>query len=123
MNASEILTSETGLTLAASLFTAAWTFFKGQEWFRNNKNERVRKALDALEAGVEKTYDSYVLALKEANLDGKLTAAERKRARELAREAAIMFGTTQGIDVARELGREYLDLWIERLVRKTKPAS
>lgn len=123
MSASEILTSETGLTLAASLFTTAWTFFKGQEWFRNSKNERVRKALEALEAGVEKTYDCYVSALKEASEDGKLTVAERRRARELARDAAIEFGRTQGIDVARELGGEYLDLWIERIVRKTKSTS
>lgn len=122
MTTSELLTSEPGLTLAASLFTAAWAFFKGQEWVRNSKDDRLRKALDALEAGVQKSYDTYVRALKEASEDGKLTVSERKRARDLAREAAIEFGATQGIDVARELGREYLDLWIERIVRKTRSA-
>ena len=34
--------------------------------------------------------------------------------------ASIRFGETQGVDVLRELGAEYIDLWIAKLVKGLK---
>jgi hypothetical protein len=49
-----------------------------------------------------------------------LTQAQRKHARALAQNAAIRIGRAQGINVVRELGREFLPVWISRMVRELK---
>jgi hypothetical protein len=117
------LITEPGLTFLAVVFGAAWTFFKSSDWHQRIRERRFADAVTALEAGVERTYQVYVRAIKESSEDGKLTPEERRRARELAREAAIAFGRTQGINVIREIGHDYVDLWIARIVRKLKSAA
>jgi hypothetical protein len=62
----------------------------------------------------------YVKTIKESREDGKLTEEEARCARQRAQEAAIEFGRTQGIDVLRELGTEYIDLAIAKLVKQLK---
>lgn len=114
------IVSEPGLTLLGAVFGSAWTFFKTQDWYQRAKQRRYAQAITALEAGVDQTYQTYVRAIKEASEDGKLSPAERRRAREMARDAAISFGQTQGVDVLSEVGRDYIDLWINRLVQKMK---
>ncbi len=57
---------------------------------------------------------------KKARADGQLTEEEMRHAHRLARERAIQFGRTWGLDVLRELGEGYLDLWIAKLVKKLK---
>ena len=46
-----------------------------------------------------------------------------REARRRARDASIEFGRTQGIDVLRELGGEYIDLWIAKLVKRLKQGA
>ena len=46
----------------------------------------------------------------------------RWRARELARDAAIAFGRTRGVDVVGSIGHDYIDLWITKLVKQRKVA-
>ena len=123
MQLKEFLGSEPGLTMLGCALGAIWTFFRGQSWYQRARGRRYQKALTALEAGVEQTYDVYVRAIKEAREDGTLTDDERRRARRLARDAAEEFGETQGVDVVRELGEDYLDLWMTRIVNKLKPAA
>lgn len=120
MSLGNVLESEAGLTVVSTVLGALWTFFKSREWYTDSRKQRYAKALDALEAGVDQTYRTYVASIKEASDDGKLTEKERKRARELAREAAVEFGETQGVDVLRELGEGYIDVWISKLVKKLK---
>jgi vacuolar-type H+-ATPase subunit E/Vma4 len=86
------------------------------------RRRRFQAAIQALEAGVEETYRTYVQALKESRADGRLTPEECRRARERARERAIEIARAQGLNLLRELGPEYLDLWIARLVKKLKNA-
>lgn len=107
-------------TTALGALGALWTAFRSSDWLSRMKNERFRKALEALEAGVEQTYRTYVRALKAGREDGKLTDEERRQARALARETAMAFGRTQGIDVLEALGRDYVDLWIAKLVKNFK---
>jgi N-glycosylase/DNA lyase len=120
MSFTEFLTSEPVITLAATGVAAFWTAMKSSEWWQRSRSRRYHRAIEALEAGVDKTYRSYVKAIKEARADGKLTDAERQRARQIARETAITYGRNEGIDVIREVGDDYLDLWLSRLVRKAK---
>ena len=50
------------------------------------------------------------------------SAEQIAKARRRAREAAVEFGKTQGVDIFRELGANYIDLWIGKIVRRLKAA-
>jgi len=116
----DVLNSEQGLTMVAAVVGAFWTFFRSTDLYTRARGRRYFRAIEALEAGVEQTYRTYVRALKEAREDGALTEDEQRNARALARQAAVEFGERHGVDVLRELGSEYIDLWIARLVKKLK---
>lgn len=120
MSVEAVLSSEPALALLGTVLGGLWTFFKSSEWYGRTQRRRFNKALKALEAAVEQTYRTYVRAIKEAREDGRLTEEEMRHARSIARHTAIEFGRTQRIDVLRELGEEYLDLWIAKLVKKLK---
>ena len=75
-------------------------------------------ALQALEAAVDATYREYVRMLKENRESGKLTEQEEKEARRRAREKGECVSRDTYEDLVRTLGCLYLDLWINRLVRK-----
>lgn len=120
MSLADVISSESGLTLVGAVVGAMWAAFKSSDWYENARSRRYAKAVEALEAGVEQTYRTYVQAIKAAREDGKLTDEEKRQARELAREAAIEFGRTRGVDVLREVGAEYVDVWIAKLVQRLK---
>jgi len=106
--------------LVATIVAAAWTFFKSRDLYQRMKQEKYFAAVQAPEAGVEKTYRVYVEALKEAKADGKLTPEEKATARQKALAYAQEFGRTRGIDVIEELGREYIPVLISKIVRLLK---
>lgn len=120
MDITDVLHTDQGLTFIGAVLTGLWTLFKTTEWVAQARNRRYYRAVEALEAAVEETYRTYVQAIKAASADGKLSADERRHARELARERAIEFGRTVGVDVLRELGAHYIDLWISRLINRAK---
>jgi hypothetical protein len=120
MTLEHLLQSDTALTLVGGVLGLVWTAFRSSDLVRNARGQRYDKALQALEAGVEQTYRTYVQAVKTAKEDGKLTPEEASEARQRARDAAIEFGRTQGIDVLNELGTAYVDLWIAKLVKRLK---
>jgi hypothetical protein len=117
---STLFETEAGLTIVGAAIGAAWTAFKGIDWFAQRRHVRHTIALMAIEAGVERSFQTYVKAIKAARRDGKLTPEERKHARALAQNAAIRIGRAQGVNVSRELGREFLAVWISRMVRELK---
>lgn len=122
MSIVEILQSEATLTAGVSILGAFWTLFKSSDWLQARKRRRLREALKALEAAVEATYREYVRALKEKNPKGSLTAEEQDAARQYARERAIVIARSRGIDLVKELGADFIDLWTGRIVRKLKNA-
>lgn len=122
MTLGTMLQSDTVLTLVGGVLGLAWTAFRSSDWARNAKNQRFDKAIQALEAGVEQTYRTYVQAVKSAKEDGKLTEDEAREARQRARDAAIAFGRSQGVNVLEEVGADYVDLWIAKLVKRLKTA-
>ncbi len=115
------LTSEVALAVTATVVGGVWAAVKTSSWFERLRRRRVEQALLALEAAVEEVYREYVQALKEAG-SGTLTPEEQQQARAYARRRALEIGRAQGIDLLRELGADYLDLWISRLVKKLKAA-
>lgn len=120
MNNLTHIISEPALTSLGAILGGLWTFFKASDFFQRAKAQRFAEAITALEAGVQQTYDVYVRAVKESSADGKLSSEERRRARELARDAAIAFGRTKGIDVLTAIGHDYIDVWITKLVNQRK---
>jgi hypothetical protein len=108
------------VALVGTVVAGAWTFFKSRDLYQEMKEQKYSAAMDALEAGVEKTYRVYVEALKRAKADGKLTPEEKAAARQKAIAYAQEFGRTRGIDVIDELGREYIAVLIGKIVRALK---
>lgn len=120
MTLGTILGSEAGFTLVTAVLGSIWTVLKSGEWVEQARGRRYAKAVEALEAGVELTYRTYVREIKQSRTDGRLTNEEMREARRHARNAAVEFGRTQGLDVMRELGVQYVDLAISKLVKKLK---
>jgi hypothetical protein len=120
MSVVENFSSGLGLTLVTAILGSVWTAFRSSEFYSRARNERYGAALEALEAGVELTYRTYVRSIKESREDGKLTQEEMRLARRRAREAAIEFGRTRGIDILKELGANYIDLIIAKQVKNLK---
>ena len=120
MHFEDFLTSDPALAAVGTVFGTIWTFFRSQDWRVRAEHRRFARALRTVEAGVQLTYRTYVRELKLARDDGKLTDVERAHARELARRAAMDYGRTTGVDVVREVGEEFVDFWINKLVERAK---
>lgn len=122
MDVLHLLNSESGLTVLGAVVGGFWMLLRSTEWYGRIRNRRQARALQVLEAAVEQTYRVYVEAIKEGRADGHLTPEEKRRARKLAREQAVQIAKREGIDLLRELGPDYLDLWIAKLVLGLKGA-
>jgi hypothetical protein len=112
--------TELVLGLLGAVFGTVWTAFKSLDVMKMCKDEKYDEAVRALEAGVGKTYEVYVHHIKEARADGKLTAYERRTARDRAVQFAVEFARNRGVDVVETIGREYLPILITRIVRNLK---
>ena len=103
------------LNIVVSVLGLAWTFFKGTEWYRDNVSKpRRAKVIDSVQAGVKEVYEGYTRSLKKASEDGKLTDAERAEALKKAKAAAIQYGKDNGVDIVKNIGAEFVNLYLER---------
>lgn len=109
-----------GVTLLGSVIGGLWSVFKSSEQYRRWQQRRFRKALLALESGVEQTYQVYVKAIKAGRADGRLTEEEKARARSMARARAVKVARRTGINLLRTIGEDYVDVWISRLIARRK---
>lgn len=114
--------NENTLTVVVTLLGVAWTSLKSSAWFRMRRKRQFGEAVEILEAAVEETYRVYVRSMKEGRADGKLTENERRRARLLARERAILLAKREGLDLLRLIGEDRVNLWIAKLVKRLKAA-
>jgi len=109
-----------GITVLGTVVGGLWTCFKSSEQFGRLKRRRYRKALLALESGVERTYQAYVKAIKAGRADGHLTEEEKARARSMARARAVKLAREEGIDLLRTIGEDYIDVWISRMIARRR---
>lgn len=116
----DLLGNNPGLTIIGTIFAFACSAFKSSSWWQKRRKRRYAKAVDALEAGVNQTFNAYVNAIKDSRDDGKLSDEEKLLARQLAIQTAQDFAQTEGINVVRVLGHEYMDLWIEKIINRLK---
>lgn len=124
MSLSQCVVSESAVTVLLALGGAAWTLFRSSDWLDTRRRARLNRAVRFLENAVVQVYEEYVRAIKEGSADGRLTVAERRRARKLARDRALALARADGVDLLRDLGGDHIDLWIARILRKVKtPAA
>ncbi len=109
-----------GVTVLGTVIGGLWTAFKASDGFRRLRRRRYRKALLALESGVERTYQAYVKAIKAGRSDGRLTEEEKARARSMARMRAVKLAKAEGVDLLRTIGADYVDVWIGRIIGRRK---
>jgi hypothetical protein len=118
------LANEQVLGVVVSLVGVVWTLFgvqdRIQKWLDKRVGERRAKAILALAAGAQQVYDSYVKDIKKGREDGKLTKQEISTARTRALMQASMLAESQGIDLATELGAEYLNVWLEQVLKSMR---
>lgn len=105
------------LPAVVAIVSAVWGFFRVTVALRLARYE---KAIACLEAGVQTVYDEYVRSIKEASKDGKLTDEERRYARNLAIATAQEYAQRYGVDVAKELGKEFLAVTVEKILARFK---
>ena len=120
MEALQEMGIDLGMTVVGSVVGTLWAGFKASDRYQRWQLRRYQKALLALESGVERTYQSYVKAIKAGRSDGRLTEEEKSRARSMARMRAMKLAREEGIDLIRTIGEDYLDLWISRIIGKKK---
>lgn len=119
----DLITSETFFTVVVALAGAALAWFKRTEVYAALQERKEARAWEALEAGVLKTWEVYVKAIRQSRADGKLTEEEKRQARAQAKRYAISYGTSVGVDVVKELGEHYMDAAIKRIVDEMKERS
>jgi len=109
----------TNLLLPAivAIIAAVWAKVRESEKLQGNT---IAKAMDCLAAGVQKSYDEYVRVIKLKSEDGKLSDEERKEARQIAIDAAIVYAKTYGIDLLKTLGEETVPFLIEKILITVK---
>jgi hypothetical protein len=120
MEALQSMGFDLGLTVLGTVLGGLWTGFKASDRFRRLHRRRYRKALLALESGVERTYQAYVKAIKAGRSDGRLTEEEKARARAMARMRAVKLAKAEGVDLLRTIGEDYVDVWIGRIIGRRK---
>jgi len=96
----------------------AWIF--KLEIFQKIENANAKEALAALQAGVTKTYEEFVLEAKRAQGDGKLSVDERKTARDMAINHAKQIATGPIKAVLLKWGKERMEAYIAQIVAKMK---
>lgn len=112
--------NEEALNLVLTVAITAILAFKGTTYYKQLKHKTL---FGLLELAIIWVYKNYVRPTKEANGDGKLTPEQKKIASTMAAEKAQEFATAKGLDLPKQLGQDYVDLYIEQLVARAKAGA
>lgn len=112
--------NEETLNLVLTVAITAILAFKGTTYYKKLKYKTL---FGLLELAVTWVYKTYVQPTKEANGDGKLTTEQKQIAAKMAADKAQEFAKAKGLDLQKELGHEYVDLYIQQLVAKAKAGA
>jgi hypothetical protein len=103
---------------ALGAFLLAWIFKLAIN--KAKDDAAMQDAILAIQAGVTKTYHDFVQAAKEASEDGKLTPEEKKKAREMAIQAAKDLAMGPAKDLLLKWGKDKITALIEQYLAKYK---
>lgn len=116
----ELLGSEAARNIIISLIAMAFAYVKGLGAI---KKHNLGRCVIALQSGVQEVYESFVKGMKNANVDGKLTDAEKLEVRDQAWNMAKDILAAEGIDLAKYYGPRIAKSIIEAMVKKSKHAG
>lgn len=91
--------------------------------YKRINNEILKEALEALQAGVAHSDDTFVEWAKKAKEDGKLTKEEREEALKIAKNKALELAKGPALDLLKRQGAAILNMWIKKIVEKNKNAN
>lgn len=89
-------------------------------WLEKRGVEVEQGVYDALEAGVQATWDELVRDLKKKAEDGKLTKEEKADARTRAKALALDFAAGPAKDALMAMGPQLLDALVSLVVQRRK---
>ncbi len=112
--------NELYVELLITLVAIILAVLKGSDWYKTMKQGQHKTAFQAIETAVAGTYETFVRETKKSRMDGVLTNEERAQARDIAKEKAVDLCMDKGLDLARVVGADYIDLLIEKAVTKRK---
>jgi len=113
----EVFNSDAGTGLVLGLISLVFGFVKSVSWV---KERNFATAVQALEVGVQDTYENYVKGIKAGREDGKLTEVEKIKARQMAIDTAKAWAMSNGVDILKLVAKEYLPVLVEKLVKRSK---
>lgn len=87
------------------------------------EDKALADAILSIQAGVTSTYNDFVRTAKEVSADGKLTADEKKMARDMAVQKAKEFATGPAKDLLFTWGSKKIEALIEQYLLKAKNAK
>jgi len=88
--------------------------------YKRVQNETLKAALEALQAGVAHSEDTYVEWAKRAKQDGKLSKEETAEARQIALNKAMEIAKGPALTFLKSSGSALLNMWIKKIVEKGK---
>lgn len=109
------------IEVAVLICGLVWSVVKTSSWYKELASERYAEAIIAIEEGVRHAYRTLVAEYKERG--EKLTPQTSAEARRLAFEFAKAFGAKRGIDITREIGKEFIEHYIESAVEDGKQSG
>jgi hypothetical protein len=112
--------SQEGMTLVLGLIGAVYTLLKKKE-IDGTKIEWNRKiAGEALQVGVLGAFQQYVKGMKEQDPNGKVQPEVETKAHTMATAIAENAAATQGVDLKKAVGADFIDYNIKKIVADLK---
>jgi hypothetical protein len=108
--------SQEGITTIASVIGAIFVFLKKKEIDGTKVEWNKKIALEALQVGVLGSFQQYVKGMKEQDPDGKVQPEVEKKAHEMATSIAESAAATQGVDLKKAVGTDFIDYNIKKIV-------
>ncbi len=106
--------------LGIPLLGAGFAYIKGSEWWDRRIGKKKAKALECIAAGVDLVWKTYYKEKKENLQAGTSLDFAKKNAMQMAKQTAIRFGASNGVDVLQEIGVDLLESFIEKEIRERK---
>ena len=116
----DILGSEVFIQLLAAVIAAIWIAAKSTKAYEWAKAKKFDTLLEAVEVSVDEVYKEYVKSMK---TNGEWDESKKSVALDAARQRAIDYAKSEGIDALKLVTTRYLDVLIEDVIRERKKVA
>jgi len=102
---------------AVTLILIIWGVVKAKYHLAEGKKGKI---FESVEEGVKNSFDIFVKETKDKNEDGKLSKDEIQTALDIAWNKSKEVAKQKGIDLAKELSREYFPVLVDKVIKSLK---